>query len=222
MSKRWDPVKGVEDPENTRLWRVPYRRLEVEVIRDAMLASSGQLDTTMYGPSVYPEIPREVLASHSDPDKVWKPFQEREASRRTVYAMVKRSLVVPWLEVLDFCDTTQSSPRRSVTSVAPQALTLLNSGFVARQSHHLADRLLREAGNDPARQVEQAYWLTLCRSPAADETAAMVAYLEREATWLIEAASGRGEDLEPGEARREALARMGRVLFNLNEFVYPD
>jgi hypothetical protein len=222
MSKGWNAEYGAEDPEDLLLWRVPYRRLEAEAIRDAMLAASGQLDATLYGPSVYPEIPREALASHSDPDKVWRPFDERAASRRTIYGMVKRSLVIPMLEVLDFCDTAQSSPRRSTTSIAPQALTLLNGGFVNRQAHHLADRLVREAGDDPTCQVRRAYWLALSRPATEDEAAAMVAYLGRESDALRNAAASRGEPVEEAQVRREALARMGRILFNLNEFVYPD
>ena len=101
-----------------------------------------------------------------------------------------------------------------MTSVATQALTLLNSGFVNRQARHFADRLAREAGDDPRRQVERAYRVALSRPPTEVESAETAAYLAREA----EALAGRGET----EARREALARLGRVLFNLNEFVYPD
>ncbi|NBR86632.1 MAG: DUF1549 domain-containing protein, partial [Verrucomicrobia bacterium] len=134
------------DPENLLLSRFPYRRLEVEAIRDSMLAVSGRLNPRVGGPSMYPEVPKEALAGSSDPDKIWKPFDEADASRRTVYAFLKRSFVVPMLEVLDVCDTTQSSDKRAVTSIAPQALTLFNGEFVNRQARHFADRLNREAG----------------------------------------------------------------------------
>jgi hypothetical protein len=222
MSKRRGERHSAEDPEDLLLARFPYRRLEAEAIRDAMLAVSGRLDATMYGPSVYPEIPRDALAAHSDPDKVWKPFDERAASRRTVYATVKRSLVVPMLEVLDFCDTAQSTPRRGTTSVAPQALTLLNGDFVNSQTRHFAARLLREAVDDPSRQVERAYWLALGRPPSDDERAEMLAYLDRETAASFAAHAARGAHAADPTAHLEALARMGRVLFNLNEFVYPD
>src|SRR5262249_36312904 len=117
MSKRWNTDYGSHDPENRLLWRFPYRRLEAEAIRDSILAVSGRLNPKMYGPSMYPHVPKGALAGSSDPDKIWQPFEEREASRRTIYAFVKRSMVVPLLEVLDLCDTTRTSARRVVTTV---------------------------------------------------------------------------------------------------------
>ncbi len=210
------------DPENRLLWRFPYRRLEVEAIRDSMLAVSGRLNAAMYGPSMLPPVPKEALAGHSDPDSVWKASGERAASRRTVYAFLKRSLVVPLLEVLDVCDTTRSSERRLVTTVPSQALTLFNGEFVNRQARHLAERLRREAGDDPGRQVERAYRLALCRPPTPGERAELVRFLARESGQLMKEAESRGRPLAPAEARRRALEQACRVILNLNEFVYPD
>jgi hypothetical protein len=199
MSKRGSVDYGRIDPEDRLLWRVPYKRLEAEAIRDAVLAVSGRLNRRLYGPGMYPEVPRAALEGHSDPDKVWKASGEWESSRRTLYAHVKRSLLVPLVEVLDFCDTTRSTARRTVTTVAPQALTLYNGPFVNRQARHLAARLEADAGPDPARQIDRAYRLTLCRPPTPPERDALLEFLHRQ---------GREQ--------------MCRVLFNLNEFVYPD
>ena len=155
MSKEWNPAYGTEDPENRLFWRVPYRRLEVEAIRDSMLAVSGRLNPRMYGPSMYPYVPPAALEGSSDPDKIWRPFDEADASRRTIYAFVKRSMIVPLLEVLDLCDTTKSSAERINTAVPTQALTLFNGEFVNRQARHLAERLIREAGPDPGDRIER-------------------------------------------------------------------
>jgi hypothetical protein len=221
MSKQSRPEYKLQDPENALLWRMHYRRLEVEAIRDAMLAASGQLGMRLYGPSMYPQIPQEALAATSDPDKIWKPFNEREASRRTVYAFIMRSMVVPMLDVLDLCDSTRSSAKRVVTTVAPQALTLMNGAFVNRQAQHFADRLIREAGSDPCKQIDLAYRLTLCRPPGPEEVSAMREYLKREAIDLVKESRVKKKIIRR-EANRLALQRMCRVMFNLNEFVYVD
>lgn len=218
MSKRWHPAYGPRDPENRLLWRFPFRRLEVEPIRDSMLAVSGRLSRHMYGPSMFPPVPRAALEGNSDPDKIWKPSPEPEASRRTVYAFVKRSMVVPLLEVLDLCDTARTSAKRNITSVAPQALTLFNGEFVNQQAAHFAKRLEREAGPVPERQVELAYRLALSRPPTMTEKSRLLRFLaEEKANQIKETTPAAAET--PG---RRALVQMCRVVFNLNEFVYPD
>lgn len=208
MSKAWNAEYGAADPTNERLWRMPYRRLDVEPLCDAMLMATGQLNRQMGGPSMYPFVPRQALEGHSDPAAIWKPFDERDASRRTVYSFIKRSMVVPMLEVLDLCDTTRSAAQRNVTSVAPQALAMLNGDFVNRQSQHLARRLEREAGPDRRAQIVLAWRLTLCREPADREVVAMLRFLEESRQVL------------PDE--HQALVQMCRALFNLNEFAYTD
>src|SRR5687768_4867041 len=145
-----------------------------------MLAVSGTLNPTMYGPGMYPFVPRQALEGSSDPDKIWQPFDEKEASRRTIYTFIKRSMIVPMLEVLDFCDTARSSAKRINTSVAPQALTLFNGDFVNRQARHLALRLARDAGPEPRRQIEYAYRLAFARRPTAAETTSMLRFLNEQ------------------------------------------
>jgi hypothetical protein len=207
MGKRWDKTAGARDPDNRLLWRFPYRRLEAEAIRDSMLAVSGRLNPKMYGPSMYPAVPKEALSGNSDPNTIWRPSDEREASRRTIYAFLKRSLVIPLLEVLDVADSTRPCDKRLVTTVAPQALSLFNGDFVNQQARHFAERLARETGDDPGRQIERAYMLALCRPPSAEELTLMQDFLRRER-----------ED----HGERRALEQLCRVVFNLNEFAYVD
>jgi len=199
MAKTSNAKYAAEDPENRLLWRVPYRRLEAEALLDSMLAASGKLNRQMYGPQVYPEIQKEALEGSSDPDKIWEPFDEAKASRRAIYLVVKRSLMVPLMEVLDLCDTTRSAAQRQTTSVAPQALQLFNGAFVNRQARALAERLRREAGADLAAQVDLAFRLTLARAPNAAEQASLAAFL-----------------------KEQTLEELCRVIFNLNEFAYAN
>jgi hypothetical protein len=199
MTKSTNADYHEKDPENRLWWRFPYRRLEVEAIRDSMLAVSGQLNPKMFGPSMFPPVPREALEGSSDPLTIWKVSDEKEASRRTIYAHVKRSMIVPMLEVLDLCDTTRTSAKRNVTSIAPQALTLLNGEFTTRQARHFAERLRREVGKNAEPQIELAYRLALCRLPTDSERTRLVQFLHEE-----------------------SLEQMCRVILNLNEFVYVD
>ncbi|MFL5241761.1 MAG: DUF1549 and DUF1553 domain-containing protein [Gemmataceae bacterium] len=222
MSKKWNKEYGEEDPEIRLLWRVPNHRLEVEAIRDSMLAVSGQLNSKIGGPSMFPPIPKEALEGSSDPDKIWKASDEKEASRRTVYACVKRSMVVPMLEVLDFCDTARSAAKRNVTSVAPQALTLFNGEFVNRQAKRLAERLSNDAGNDPEKQIERAYTLTLCRPPSKTESERLSRFLREESGRMLKEAEDAKKPINEKTAQEAALVQMCRVVLNLSEFVYPD
>jgi hypothetical protein len=157
------------------------------------------LNRTLFGEFVYPEVPREALEGSSDPDKVWKSFSEEQASRRAIYYIVKRSLLVPLMEVLDVCDTARPAAKRQTTSVAPQALQLFNGGFMNRQARHLAERLRREAGAEPAAQIEMAYRLALARPPKPAERDAMSTFLQTG-----------------------TLEQMCRVILNLNEFAYTN
>ncbi|MFN0169247.1 MAG: PSD1 and planctomycete cytochrome C domain-containing protein [Bryobacteraceae bacterium] len=217
MSKASNARYVAEDPENRMLWRMPSQRLEVEAIRDSMLAVSGRLNPKMFGPSMVPRIPVQALEGHPDANVIWNPSDDEESSRRTIYALVKRSMVIPMLELLDFCDTARTSAQRMTTSVAPQALTLFNGDFVNQEARYLASRLINETGWDPERQIDRAYRLTLSRPPTSAERDSMRTFLSREAAGI---ARESGEDRR--NAQQKALEQMCRVIFNLNEFVYTD
>jgi hypothetical protein len=222
MNKKWNKEYAEEDPEDRLLWRVPYRRLEVEAIRDSILSVSGQLNPKMGGPSMFPPVPKEALEGSSDPDKIWRASDEKEASRRTVYACVKRSMVVPMLEVLDFCDTARSAAKRNVTSVAPQALSLFNGEFVNQQASHLAKRLAQDAGDDSVKQIDRLYRLALCRPPTKGESDKLAQFLRVEKDRLLREAEQGKKTIDAKVARKAALVQLCRVFFNLNELVYPD
>jgi hypothetical protein len=123
------------------------------------------------------------------------------------------------LEVFDLCDTTRTSPKRAVTTVPTQALTLYNGDFVNRQAEHLASRLEKEAGDTLEKQINHAWRLAFCRRPSASELNAMRAFFDGEVEHL------RGQSREDAAAiqlRHCALVQLCRVILNLNELVYPD
>src|SRR5205823_11365178 len=118
-----------------------------------ILAVSGQLNPKAGGPSVHPPIPREVLQGQSMPGNGWGKSSPEEASRRSVYVHVKRSLLVPILSVHDQADTDSSCPVRYTTTVPTQALGMLNGDFTNEQATAMAERLQREAPADLEKQV---------------------------------------------------------------------
>ena len=226
MSQQGEPDVAQQDEENRWLARFPRRRLDIEVIRDSILAVSRQLNHKKYGPAMYPFLSEADRQGHFRPEQELKDwdnqFDEVEASRRTVYAFIQRSLVLPLLEAMDFCDTTQSVDQRSVTTVAPQALMLLNGEFVNRQARYLATRLQRDAGNDTNEQIDLAYRLALARSPTAAEKLDIASFLAEDVQRQLHEAAERGESIGQETVDSQALVQFCRLLFNLNEFVYAD
>jgi len=194
------------DPGNALLWRQNLRRLEAEAIRDAILAVSGELNLAMGGRGFFPTLPREVLATQSKPGNGWGHSPPREQARRSVYIFVKRTLGVPFLESFDVASPDTSTPSRAVTTIAPQALILLNSQFMEEQSLACAERLLRETGTEPEGNVARMFRLALGRQPTPRELEIAAGFVRRE----------RAGD------RRLALARLCKIVLNLNEMIYID
>jgi hypothetical protein len=197
MSSQTDDAAAAEkDPDDRYLWHFRIQRLEAEIVRDAILATSGALDRAIGGPPVFPHIPAEILASMAG--GIWKNEEDGPQSwRRSVYVYRKRGLVFPMFEVFDLPDQNSSCSRRNISTVPTQALTMLNDPFVLRQAKLFADRLREAAPNDPARQLDLAYRIALSRPPTVEESRLAADFLEKR-----------------------GLEDFAHVLFNLNEFVY--
>jgi hypothetical protein len=209
MSSRGDPKALAIDGGNSLMWRFNMRRLAAEEVRDSILAVSGKLNLKAGGPSVYPPIPKEVLAGQSVPGQGWPTSPPDEANRRSVYVHVKRSLQVPILAHHDQADTDSSCAVRYTTTVPTQALGMLNGTFTNEQAATFAERLQREAPNDLIGQLKRAIRLTTWRVPNADEVTRDVAFVKE-----IQAQAKINE--------AEALVRYCLLALNVNEFVYLD
>ncbi len=160
------------DAENRLLWRFSPRRLEAEVIRDALLAVSGRLNREFGGPGFRPFEVRFFNSHFYDlVDSADPPMR-----KRTIYRIVVRSGHDPMLEAFDCPDASSKAPRRSNTTTPIQSLALMNSPFVLRQADHLATRLRQEAPGDSAGQIELAYRLSLGRTPGPEETTRAVTH----------------------------------------------
>jgi mono/diheme cytochrome c family protein len=182
MSSAADNEQAVRvDPANDLLWRQNMRRLEAEAIRDSVLAVSGKLNPEPGGRGFFPRPSREVIAGGSRPGLGWDVSPPDQCNRRSIYAFEKRSMLVPLLETFDFNNTVMPAGARSVTTVAPQALMLLNDEFLQGQAEAFAARVAVEAGPDRLKQIELAYRLALGRDPVDSERRLATAYLDRQA-----------------------------------------
>jgi hypothetical protein len=131
-----------------------------------------------------------------------------------VYLVVKRALKVPLLECLDFANSTSALGQRPVTTVAPQALMLLNDPFARAQARAFAARLTHEAGHDDDARIRLGFRLAVQRSPGAAEQAA--------ARSLLEAQRREAAHLGLGDADLVAWESLCRAWLNLNEVVHVD
>ena len=182
------------------------RRLTAEALRDSMLAVAGRLTPCEGGPPVWPALPAEVIQANpailddnAEKTKGWYPSPPEKLGVRSIYLVQKRGVHLPMMETFDQPDNALSCPRRAVSTVAPQALTLLNSPFATEMANAFADRIQREAGENPAAQIDRAFALALQRPPADDERAICLRF-----------------------RTERSLPELCRALLNLNEFAYRD
>src|SRR6185436_8887883 len=117
MSSQANKVALDKDPENDLFWRFNMRRLDAEEIRDSILAVNGSLNKDkMFGPSIYPTIPAEVLAGQSMPGHNWGKSTLEDEARRSIYIHIKRSMAVPIMASFDAADTDFTCPVRFATT----------------------------------------------------------------------------------------------------------
>ena len=157
MSSTATPESVAADPANDLFTRFNMRRLTAEELRDTVLYVSGQLNEKRFGPSIYPKLSAEVLATQSRPGHNWFTSTPREASRRSIYIHIKRSLIPPELANFDFPDTDSSCEARFNTTQAAQALNLLHGEFLQTHAGHFAERVVAEAGGEFGRQPTAEY-----------------------------------------------------------------
>jgi hypothetical protein len=184
------------DPDNALLWRQRMRRAEAEVVRDSMLAVAGRLNEVRFG------IPDAVQRLSSDEVVT-------ASTRRSVYLLVRRSTPITLLQLFDQPRIETNCTRRGVSTVAPQALTLLNSDAIAVQATAFADRVLKESPADPA---SAAVRLAFARPARPEEHTKLKQFVEEQTKRHAPAA----------DARKRAVVDLCHMLLCANEFVYVD
>jgi hypothetical protein len=205
-SCRADAGQMQNDPDN-RLWgRFTRRRLQVEELRDAILATSGSLDDRLGGSHLTTPNRQYVTSTANVSPDFYR------TNRRSIYLPVVRSALYDVFQAFDFADPNVSSGQRQSTTVAAQALFLMNSEFASQQSLLWADALLGDATRDDSARVEEAYRRALGRRPASEELARALRFVSEYA------ADGTSKD----DARRRAWQSFCRALIATNEFVFVE
>ena len=190
------------DPDNRLLWRQRLRRLEGEAMRDAVLAVSGTLNAQQFGPPV---------GMVRSPDGEVSTPNDANGNRRSIYLQVRRSQPLTFLQLFDQPVIETNCTRREVSTVASQALTLLNSDFMTRSAAAFADRVLKEQPADP---TGLALLLAFGRPPSENEKNLLATFLDQQ--------TQRHTKIQPAEARRRAVTDLCHMLLSANEFAYVD
>ncbi|MBL9172695.1 MAG: DUF1553 domain-containing protein [Verrucomicrobiales bacterium] len=158
------------DPSNELLWRQNLRRLDAESLWDSLLSISGQLNPESGGRGFFPVLSGEVLAGGSRPGTDWQVSPADQLARRSLYTYIRRTSMVPLLETFDYNNATSPLSERPVTTVAPQALMLLNDAFVQEQAAALARRVADELPDAPEEvQLRRIWALATGRPPNAGD-----------------------------------------------------
>jgi len=179
-----------KDPDNRLWWRRGARRLEAELIRDSLLDVSGRLQRNHYG----------------------KGTLDQKSNRRSVYLTVKRGQLIPILQLFDAPDAMQGVGKRNESTVAPQALAMLNSPFIRQLSGEFAKRVKPDGKTSLKDAIDMAYRLALSRRPDSTERESMLAFINAQI------ASRKGQ----ANAEELAIRDFCQLLFCSNEFVYVD
>ncbi len=195
------------DPDNRLLSHFRPRRVEAEVVWDAMRVAAGTLDRRMHGLPVFPPLDaRELIGNY----KKWPAGPPEDANRRAVYVVARRSFRFPALGAFDPPENATSCGQRDHTIVANQALALLNQRSVHEQAGAFADRLLRETNRTPEAVAARAWLVAYGRPITPDEREVAIAFLR--------AREKAAEDAT--DARKRAVTDLCVALFNTNEFIY--
>ena len=212
LSSRFDRAAAARDPENRWHWRMNRRRLQVEALRDGLLAVSGQLDRSP-AESVVADLNVQATGVGVKPNKPVR------SVRRTVYLPVVRNDLPPLFQLFDFGDSLSVNGRRSSTNVAPQALYMLNSPLVLEAATHTAAIVLASAGDAPEERevLDRLYVRILGRSPRRDEVGPSLD--------LVHAALGdpaASRSAVDDKARARAWSILSHALFCSTSFQYLD
>jgi hypothetical protein len=173
QSSHTSPTAAGLDPDNRLLSRFSPRRLEAEEIRDSLLFVSGWLNQTPGGKTIALRN-REFVFNHTSKDRT-----SYQNQRRTIYLPVIRNNVYDMMDLFDYPDPAVPSSDRATTTIAPQALLMLNSEMVFDCSKRLAVELSSKGSQDDSSKIERAFLQAICRLPSEAEAKSLLSFLKK-------------------------------------------
>lgn len=209
LSSDVNPDYGDTDPQNLLWHRAAVRRLEGEAIRDSMLAVSGRLDRSLFGPAV-PVHLTPFMQGRGRPGKSG-PLDGN--GRRSIYIEVRRNFLSPMMLAFDTPIPFTTIGRRNTSNVPAQALILMNDPFVADQARLLAERVLKESHSTPQDRIRRLYLLCFSRPPTETE-------LSRGVMFLQQSNSSGSPATDDWQRHSDLWADYCHVLFNVKEFIF--
>jgi hypothetical protein len=224
QSSQASPELAELDPDNVYYGRFSMRRLEAEVVRDAVLAVSGKLNAKLFGDPVpvMEDAVGQIVLGKENLDGERKPTDaiplNGEEYRRSVYVQVRRSRPLGVLETFDTPDMTPNCERRVSSNVAPQALLMMNSDFTVEYSDQFATRLSDEAGEGIRDQISLGWRLAFATTPSVEDVSAAEQFVELQRQTL----QSSKPEINPEDATRQALATFCQALLSSNRFLYVE
>lgn len=202
------------DPENRLLSRMPLGRMQAEVLRDSILAVAGQLNREPFGPPDPVKVRDDGLVTSLGTERGF---------RRSVYVQQRRKEIPTILDTFDLPQMIPNCVERPVSTVASQALHLMNDGQVREMADRFAERVVEEVGPEPERQVERVYQLALSRLPTDEERKACLDTLAQLTDeWQKHEKEDRATGSSGNEAAKQALATFCHTILNSAAFLYID
>ena len=218
----------VLDPDNRLLARMSVRRLEAEEIRDSILVCAGSLTDKMYGaasPVAADEV-GQIIVGLPDRDLAGGPLNQgktlgEDEYRRSIYVQVRRSMPLGMLEPFDMASLSPNCELRVNSTVAPQALMMMNNGLVIREAVKFADRVRQAVGEDLSAEVTFAWSTAFNRTPTSEQLAGAIAFINQQ-TQNIAAKIPADQVAKEPPASQQALASFCQALLSTNSFLYVD
>jgi len=202
LSSDLSPTVAEADPQNLLLSRFHVQRLESEAVRDCILAVSGQLDATMFGPPAPIHLTK-FMQGRGRP-AASGPLDG--AGRRSIYLSVRRNFLVPMMTVFDAPPPSTTRGRRNSSNLPAQALMLLNDPFVHEQARHWAQRTIELHDQTDAR-LNEMFQRAFARKPIQEELQSLQQYIDVRAA-------------EPGAKQIDIWTDVALALFNVKEFTF--